>query len=335
MVARPTIAVPLGDAAGVGPEVTAKAMLDPEIRDACRPLIVGQRWVLERAFSLLGQSLPLRSVACAAEARYVPGELDFLEVGALSPDEVKVGQVAEATGRESGATLVAAARLVGEGKSDGLVSAPVNKGALALAGYGHGHLEVVAEALGAPGPFHSLLAGPRLKVINMTDHCSLVEACRRISAERILETLQMAHEWFRRWGYERPRVAVCALNPHCGDGGVFGREEIDVIAPAVGAARDRGIDARGPLPVDTLFARALAGEFDVVLAMYHDQGFTPVKTVALHDTASLGMGIPIPYATTDHGTGFDIAGRGVANPGSLKQAFRVVVEMCRGAAGRE
>ena len=330
MADKPILAIALGDAAGVGPEIVAKAMLDEGIRSVCRPLIVGKEWVLAQAFALVGGALPLRRLTAASQAAYRADELDVLEVGDLRPEDVHVGQLGVVTGRESGEALVLAAQMVASGQAHGLVSAPVNKGALALAGFGHGHLEVVAQAIGAPGPFSSLLAGPRLKVINMTDHCAVAEALRRITRERIITSLRLAQQSFRQWGYERPRIAVCAVNPHNGDNGTFGREEIDVIAPAVAAARDEGIDACGPLPVDTLFARAIAGEFDVVLAMYHDQGFTPVKTVGLHDTASLGLGLPIPYATTDHGTGFDLAGRGVANPGSLKQAFRAVVELCIG-----
>jgi 4-hydroxythreonine-4-phosphate dehydrogenase len=192
-------------------------------------------------------------------------------------------------------------------------------------------MEIVAEALGSTEDLFSLLAGPTLKVLNLTGHCSVVEAISQITAERIVSTLQVTNDWYLRWGNGRPRIAVCAVNPHAGDSGVFGREEIDIIAPAVAQARDLGIDARGPLPVDTLFARVIAGDYDIVLSMYHDQGFTPVKTVGMHDTASLGVGLPIPYATTDHGTAFDVAGKGVANPGSLQQAIRVVVGMCGGA----
>ncbi|MHB1004064.1 MAG: PdxA family dehydrogenase [Chloroflexota bacterium] len=331
MATKPVLAIPLGDAAGVGPEVVARTLLDDSIRALCRPLVVGQTWAMLQGLTLAGGNVALHTIASPEEAAFAPGTIDVLTVGSLRAEQVVIGLVAEPTGRESGETLMAATRLVADGHAEGLVSAPVNKGALALAGFGHGHLEVVGEALHLAGPFHSLLAGPKLKVINMTGHCSVVDAIKQITPERIVETLEITNAWLRRWGTAHPRIAVCALNPHVGDGGVFGREEIEKITPGVAAARDKGIDARGPLPVDTLFVRALAGEFDAVLSMYHDQGFTPVKTVGLHDTASLGLGIPIPYATTDHGTGFDLAGKGIANAGSFKQALRVTVEMCHGA----
>lgn len=331
MAQKPIIAIPLGDAAGVGPEITAKALLDEQIASLFRPLIIGQRWVLERAFTLAGRSLPIRVIASAGEAAFAPGVIDLIEVGRLDPAEVAVGRVAASTGKEGAETLAYGARLVGEGKAHGLVSAPINKAACGLAGYGHGHMEIVADALGCKADLYSLLAGPKLKVINLTGHCSVIDAIRSLNPDRIVSALRVTHDWYVRLAGAQPRIAVCAVNPHAGDSGVFGREEIDIIAPAVTRARELGIDARGPLPVDTLFARVLEGDYDVVLSMYHDQGFTPVKTVGLHDTASLGVGLPIPYATTDHGTGFDLAGKGIANPGSLKQAIRVVVEMCSAA----
>ena len=327
---RPIVAIALGDAAGIGPEVVAKALDDINVRALCRPLLVGNAWVIERALALARSELTLRVVGAAADAAYEPTVLDLLDTANLRPEQMEPGHLAAETGRESAETLVRAARLVAAGEASGLVSAPVNKAALGLAGFGHGHVEVVAADVGATGALTSMLAGPRLRVVNLTGHCSLVEACRLVRRERILAMLRTIHDSLSRWGFPRPRVGVCALNPHNGESGNFGREEIEEIGPAVAAARGESIDARGPFPVDTIFTRALAGEFDVVLSMYHDQGFTPVKTIAWHDTASLSLGLPIPYATTDHGTGFDIAWRGRAHPGSLKAAVRAVVEMCRG-----
>lgn len=327
---RPIIAIALGDAAGIGPEVVAKTLAEETMQALCRPLLVGNTWVLERALALTQSRLTIHQVRTAAEAAYDLGVLDLLEMANLRPDQMEPGRLAPETGRESALTLQRAARLVAAGEAMGLVSAPVNKAALGLAGFGHGHVEVVAAEVGATGTLTSMLAGPRLRVVNLTGHCSVVEACRLVRRERLLGMLRTIHDTLSRWGLPRPRIAVCALNPHNGESGNFGREEIDEIGPAVAAARAESVDVSGPFPVDTLFTRAITGEFDVVLSMYHDQGFTPVKTVAWHDTASLSLGLPIPYATTDHGTGFDIAWSGQAHPGSLKAAVRAVVEMCRG-----
>ncbi|MCL4466003.1 MAG: 4-hydroxythreonine-4-phosphate dehydrogenase PdxA [Chloroflexi bacterium] len=330
MTDKPVIAMALGDAAGVGPEVVAKTLADETIGTYCRPLVVGNAWVLQRALDLTGAQRELRPVARVGEARFSPQNIEILETGNLTPEQLLPGQSAIETGRESAETLQLAARLVTAGEAQGLASAPVSKAALGLAGFGHGHVEVVAQVVGANGPLTSMLAGPRLKVVNLTAHCSLLEACQRVRRERIATMLRLADAQLRQWG-QSARFAVCALNPHNGESGNFGREEIEEIAPAVAEARAAGVDARGPFPVDTLFARALAGEFDVVLALYHDQGFTPVKTLAWHETASLSLGLPIPYATTDHGTGFDIAWQGLAHPGSFQAAVRAVVSMCQGA----
>lgn len=325
---KPVVAIALGDAAGVGPEVVAKALLDERVRSAFRPLLVGNQWVIEQAFATIGQALPVRRIEDPGGARFSPSEVDLLATDNLEPSRVVVGEPRAATGAESAETLCIAAKVVAAGKADAVVSAPISKTATALGGWGLGHVEIAGEAIGAKGPFASMLTSPRLRVMNMTGHCSVVEACHRVTKENVLAALELAHRSFAAWGTPRVRIAVCALNPHNGENGNFGREEIEHLAPAVAEARRRGIDARGPFPVDTIFARALEGEFDLVLALYHDQGFAPIKTVALHDTASVGLGMPIPYATTDHGTGFDIAGRGVANPGSLIQAINFVVEVC-------
>ncbi len=332
---KPILAIPLGDAAGVGPEVTVLTLLDEETGSLGRPLLLGQRWVLEKALQLVGREAGINVITRPEEARYEPGVFDLIEVGRLAPEDVAFGKLAAATGKESGDTLAEAGRLVGAGRADGLVSAPINKAATGLGGYGHGHMEIVADALNWDGSMYSMLAGPTLKVVNVTGHSSLLEAIANVTPENILRAVQVTQDWFAMGGNSKPRFAVCALNPHKGESGVFGNEEEERIAPAVKQAQALGINLTGPEPVDSVFARAASGEFDAVIALYHDQGFTPVKTVGMHDTASVGVGLPIPYATTDHGTGFDLAGTGKANAGSFKQALRVVVEMCRGrkAAG--
>ncbi|MHB1131733.1 MAG: PdxA family dehydrogenase [Chloroflexota bacterium] len=335
MAVKPIVAIALGDAAGIGPEVVAKVLAQPATRDLCRPLVVGNAWVLRQALSLVGSALTVRALAGADQASYGTGAVDLVETANLAPEQLRPGEICLATGRESAETLRLAARLVATGQAHGLVSAPVNKAALALAGHGLAHAQLVAAAVGATAPLTSLMASPRLNVVNLTGHCSLAEAIGQVRRERIVAALQAVDAGPGPWGSGRPRIAVCALNPHRGENGHFGREESEEIAPAIAEARAAGILASGPQAVDTVFARALNGEFDVVLALYHDQGLAPLKTVAWHEAASLCLGMPIPFATTDHGTAFDIAWRGQAHPGSLQAALRAVVRMCQDVADGE
>jgi 4-hydroxythreonine-4-phosphate dehydrogenase len=215
--------------------------------------------------------------------------------------------------------------LAGEVKA--LVTTPINKEATKLAGYQDiGHLEYLARITGAPEYATMLVTGP-LSVVHLTTHYSLKDACKLITKERILAKLKLTHDSFLKWGVKQPRIAVAGLNPHAGEGGLFGSEEIEEIEPAVKEARHLGIDAQGPFPADSVFNRAINGEFDVVLALYHDQGHIPIKVYGFERSVSIALGLPFIRTSVDHGTAFDIAGKGIANPESLTEAIKTAVKL--------
>jgi 4-hydroxythreonine-4-phosphate dehydrogenase len=289
----------------VGPEVTLKALAQPEVRALADIAVAGDPHDLRRTAERLGLPAPER-VEPAGDA------------GAVRPGVLSA---------EGGAAAVAAVRraveLILDGAYDGLVTAPINKEAVGLAGFDWpGHTEMLADLTGT-AEVRMLLVTERLKVVHVTTHRSLRSAIEAATRERVLRTIELGHAGGRQLGLERPRIAVAGLNPHAGEGGLFGDEELREIAPAVAGARAAGIDASGPWPPDTLFWRASRGEFELVVAMYHDQGHIPVKLGGFDEGVNVTLGLPFPRASVDHGTAFDIAGRGVARWQSMAAAIRV------------
>ena len=326
---RPVIAVTPGDAAGVGPEVVLKAFAAPELFPEARPLVVGPAAVLQSQAGLFNSPLKLRTVAAAAEARGEPGTLDILDTGTLSPGEVTFGTVSAACGRAAMAAIHKACDLAVAGDIAAIVTAPINKEAIKAAGYEDtGHLEFLARLTGA-GEYATMLTAGKLRVVHLTTHYPLREAVGMVKKERVLARLRLIQNSFRSWGIV-PRIAAAAINPHGGEDGLFGREEMDEIRPAVEQAQKEGIDARGPFPADSVFVRALRGEFDVVLAMYHDQGHIPVKVHDFEGSLSVALGLPFVRTSVDHGTAFDIAGKGVADARSMAGAFSLAVSLVHG-----
>ncbi len=315
---RPLIAITMGDAAGIGPEITAKALAEPGVGERCRPVVVGAAWAIEGAVRLVRGASRVRVVSRPAEAQGQPGVIEVLETGGLRHEDVTPGRLSAACGRAAIACIEEAARLALAGEVAAMVTCPVHKEALQLAGAGRdiGHQEILARLAGAK-EVATMLMTPGLRVAHLTTHKPLAEAARYVTKANVLAKLRLTHENLRRWGIERPRIAAAALNPHGGEGGLLGREELEQIGPAVEAARAEGIDARGPFPADSVFYRAIAGEFDAVLAMYHDQGHIAIKTHNFEDSVSVTLGIPFIRTSVDHGTAFDIAGKGVASHRSL------------------
>jgi 4-hydroxythreonine-4-phosphate dehydrogenase len=305
----PRLVVSSGDPAGIGPEVTVKALARPEVRSLAEICVVGDPQVLRRTASRLGLPLP----GCIEAA----GEGSNVEIGKLSA----------AAGSAAIAAVRRAVELVQRGDYGGLVTAPINKEALRLAGFGWpGHTELLADLTGA-GDVRMLLVSDRLKVVHVTTHRSLraaIEACTR---DRVLRTIELGAEAGRRLGHRAPRIGVAGLNPHAGEGGLFGDEESREIMPAVEAARNAGFEVSGPWPADTLFWRAARGEFDVVVATYHDQGHIPVKLGGFDEGVNVTLGLPFPRTSVDHGTAFDIAGRGVARWQSMAAAIRIGAQL--------
>ncbi|MBI2906709.1 MAG: 4-hydroxythreonine-4-phosphate dehydrogenase PdxA [Chloroflexi bacterium] len=321
------MAITMGDAAGVGPEVIVKALLVEQVFAVCRPLVIGDGGVVRKAIELVKAPLRVRSVVAPAEARGAFGSLDLLDLHNL--DEVVPGRLSAACGKAAMEYVAKGAELQG-GEVAALVTAPINKEASKLAGYGDvGHLEFLARLTGAT-EYATMLVSGSLRVVHLTTHYALKEACNLVTRERILGKVKLTHESFTRWGIKYPRIAVAALNPHAGEGGMLGSEEIDEIEPAIREAEGLGIDAQGPLPADSVFNRALGGEFDVVLAMYHDQGHIPIKVHGFEKSVSVALGLPFVRTSVDHGTAFDIAWKGVADAQSLVEAIKMAVSLSSG-----
>jgi len=324
---KPIIAITMGDAAGIGPEIIVKALASEQIYSICRPIVVGEGITMQEAIKLVNRPLKLHPVKAAAEVEGQIGTIDLLDLQNLNPAEVTLGRICRACGRAAVEYITKATRLVMEGEAKALVTAPINKEATRQAGYGEvGHLELLARLTGATEYATMLVTGP-LRVVHLTTHHSLRDACDLVTQDRVLARLKLTHNFFQKWGIEHPRIAVAALNPHAGEGGLLGYEEVEVIRPAIEEAQNLAIDARGPFPADSVFNRALGGEFDVVLAMYHDQGHIPIKVHDFERSVSVALGLPLVRTSVDHGTAFDIAGRGVANPQSLEEAIRMAIRL--------
>jgi 4-hydroxythreonine-4-phosphate dehydrogenase len=308
----------MGDPSGIGPEIVVKMYLRrPDKRNW---IVVGDRLVMEHAISALGADVGIRPLSSAADAVFGDGALNVLcssRLSALPP----VGQISASSGRAAFDAIVAAIRLAREGFVGGIVTAPIHKEALAAAGLPYpGHTEILADHGGAE-KVAMMLANDDIRTVLVTIHCSLAEAIRRGDFGAQMDAIRLAHAGARALGVASPRVAVAGLNPHAGEGGLFGDEEIRIIRPAIEAARAEGIDASGPWPGDTVFMQAREGRFDIVVAQYHDQGLIPVKYMGLDRGVNVTLGLPFVRTSPDHGTAFDIAGRGVADSSSLEAAF--------------
>lgn len=338
-----TIAITQGDPAGIGPEIVAKAFRDaPDVLRGC--FAVGDLATLRRAAQCIVRpgvpELPVALIASPDDAWQAPSRcMPVLQLPGL-PGPVPWGQVSAAAGRAAADCVVWAARAALQGRIAALVTAPLHKEALSAAGVAFpGHTELLqAEAAAHQGvplaamPVRMMLASDELRTVLVSIHLSLRDAIAAVTRENILQTLQITHAALLRSLGRAPRMAVAGLNPHAGEGGLFGREEIDSIAPAVADARALGMDVHGPLAPDTVFMRARhtpqhAGEFDVVLAMYHDQGLIPVKYLGVDKGVNVTLGLPLVRTSPDHGTAFDIAGQGIADAASLVEAVRVARQM--------
>ena len=327
---RPIIAITIGDPAGIGPEVVVKALTDQSIYRMCRPLVIGESNTLKAATKLVKNHFIMNPVAQAADAAGKSGRIDVLDMHIPEWDKVKIGQVSAECGKASMLYLETALQLALNKEITAMVNAPINKEATMLAGYtGLGHLEYLAQVTKTK-TYATMLATGNLRCVHLTTHYSLRDACDKVKKDFILERLKLTDASFRQWGFGQPIIGVAALNPHGGENGMFGREEIDEIAPAVQAAIGLGIDARGPFPADSIFTRAINGEFDAVLVMYHDQGHIPVKVYGFAKSVSVALGLPFLRTSVDHGTAFDIAGKGIANAESIAEAIKTAVWLSQG-----
>lgn len=317
MTRKPRIAVSIGDPAGVGAEIALKALCDEQMSALAEWLVVGDSAALRGA-----------ERACTIDAAQLPFTL--IETGDLPADhKLAFGQLRAEYGLAAIGYVKRAAELCMSGEADAMVTAPLNKEAVTLSGRTFsGHTEYIAELTGATES-RMLLVSEKLATVHVTTHIPLERACQ-VNQRRIVRTIQLGNEALTLMRLKPPRIAVCGLNPHAGEHGLFGAQDADVIAPAIAEARAMGIDCSGPHSPDTIFVRGIRGEFDLIVAMYHDQGHIPMKLIDFEGTVNVSLGMPIIRTSVDHGTAFDIAGRNLANAENMKVAMRLAVRMAAG-----
>jgi len=326
----PLIAVTMGDPAGIGPEIIAKSFAQTNFHAENRIIVLGDVAILERAAKLLDLPLRVNAIQEPEDATFEPGSMDVRAVTDLGED-LPFGKLDARAGDAAFRYVERAIELASAGRVDAIATAPLNKEALHLAGHKYpGHTEILAELTGTKN-YAMMLVTDELNVIHVSTHVSLREAIDRAQPERELAVIRLAHESLRKLGVENPKVAVAGINPHAGENGLFGSEDAERIAPAVAAAVEEGIDASGPHPPDTVMMRARTGAFDIVVVQYHDQGHIPIKLMGFDTGVNVTVGLPFFRTSVDHGTAFDIAGTGKADPTSLHAALA----LARTLAGAE
>ena len=327
---KPAIAITMGDPCGIGPEVVVKALADPKVYASCRPVVVGNLYAMEQAVKLTGLPLKIRESDDPSSAGRDPASVDVVDIHNLNPEDIAVGKITPACGKAAMEWVTKAGELALAGVVDGLATAPLNKEAASLAGYQSiGHMELLQEMSGTK-TVATMLMAKNLRVVHLTTHRSLRLACDYVKHGRILEFLELTHASFVTYGFPNPSIGVAALNPHGSDGGLLGDEEQNEIAPAVEDARSKGIDAIGPVPADIVFHQAIQGRYDVVLCMFHDQGHIPVKVYGFEESITANLGLPFVRTSVDHGTAFDIAGKGIADHLSMLESIRLAVALAKG-----
>ncbi len=327
---KPAIAITMGDPCGIGPEVVVKALADPRVYASCRPVVVGNTYAMQQAVRLTGLPLSINETDDLTSAGEDAGVVDVVDIHNLNPEDITVGQISIPCGKAAMEWVSKAGQLALAGVVDGLATAPLNKEAASLAGFKSiGHMELLQELSGSK-TVATMLLSKNLRVVHLSTHRSLRIACDYVKKDRILEFLQLTHDNFVTWGFKSPRIGAAALNPHGSDGGLLGNEEAEEIAPAVEAARQRGIDVTGPVPADIIFHQAIQGRYDAVLCMFHDQGHIPVKVYGFEESITANLGLPFVRTSVDHGTAFDIAGKGIASEVSMLEAIRLAVGLAKG-----
>lgn len=322
---RPTIGITMGDAAGVGPEIIVKALTDTQLYERANPVVIGDAKILQRAVNVTHEEIDIHPITKVSDAKFVPGTIDCIDLDVI-PADLLFGRISPVAGDGAFQFIHKAVELGINGDIQAICTAPLNKEALHKGGHHYpGHTELLAE-LTDTKDFAMMLTAPTLRVIHVTTHVGLIEAVHRINPERVYKVIKMAYITLQRAGITDPKIAVCGVNPHAGENGLFGNgEEEDKIIPGVARAQEEGIQVQGPLPADTLFYRATRGDFDIVVAMYHDQGHAPIKVLGLESGVNITVGLPIIRTSVDHGTAFDIAGKGIADPKSLLEAMNQAV----------
>jgi len=336
---KPCIALTLGDPAGVGPETIVGAWTDPQVQACCRPLVIGHPEILWRAVRLLKSRARVVQIDTPEQAQSTPDTICCLKVGSDDVLDISPGTIDPRGGQAAYDALVRGAQLALAGQVDGLTTAPLHKAALWQAGHHYpGHTELLAELCGVDDFAMMLYLGPGaevrgpagLAIVHVTLHMALSEVFAALTTEEVLRKCRLVSQVMQAMQCERPRVGVCALNPHAGEEGLFGNEERTVIRPAVEQGLAEGLDLTGPLPADTLIGRARDGQFDAVVAMYHDQGHIAIKLLAMHRAVNVTLGLPIVRTSVAHGTAFDLAWQGKAETAGMIEAIKVASRLAVG-----
>jgi 4-hydroxythreonine-4-phosphate dehydrogenase len=316
-MSKPIIGITLGDVAGIGPEIIVKALSHQAVYDKCRPIVIGDKKILIAAKELLESKTSINSVDDLSCVGTKFGEIDCFDLDIIRTS-IPFGKISPIAGNAAYCFIEKAVSLAKAGKIDALCTAPINKEALKMAGYPYpGHTEILAK-LTDTKDYRMMFYSPLLKVILVTVHIGLIDAINMINPDLVLKTIFLANEVLLEEGVSLPRLGICAINPHAGEGGMFGnREEEEKIIPALEIARNHDLRVIGPLPADTIYFKALRGDFDIVVSMFHDQGLIPIKTIGLDSGINITVGIPIIRTSVDHGTAFDIAGLGIANENNM------------------
>ena len=322
------IAVTMGDPAGIGPEVCIKAMSEVEVPENCTLLLFGNILSAQNAIGSYPQgNKKIFSVKNIGEISSDPNFINVFEMDDLQKDDFKIGEVSSEAGKASVEYVLKAGQFAIDGEISAIVTAPINKESCRLAGFKDiGHMEIFQSQSNSK-EVATMLIAENLRVVHLTTHKSLKNACEYVTKENVLSKIILTNTHFQKWGFKEPKIGVCALNPHAGDGGLIGDEEEKFILPAVSAAQKMGISSFGPIPADSIFFRAIQSEFDVVLAMYHDQGHIPIKVYNWEKSISVNLGLPFIRTSVDHGTAFDIAGKGVAQHTSMLEAIKTAINL--------
>lgn len=341
----PIVAVTMGDPAGIGAEIAVKALTRPDIHRVCRPIIVGDAGVVADAVRFTRTNVKQCPISDVEQAEFGDGILNVLDLHNVDMDTLEYGKVDPMAGRAAFEYIETAIRLAMDRKVDAVATGPIHKEALNKGGYSFsGHTEIFASLTGTKD-YSMMLVDNGLRVLHVTTHVSLREACDLVTRERVLTVIALAHNAAMALGIAYPRIGVAGLNPHAGEDGLFGNEEIDHIIPAIRGAQAAGFNVDGPVPPDTLFAKTHAGQYDIAVAMYHDQGHIPLKTIGFKLDADTGkwtavsgvnvtVGLPIIRTSVDHGVAFGKAGKGTANPQSMVQAIELAARFALGASWR-
>ena len=327
---KPILGVTMGDPSGSGPEILVKALAEPEVRALCRPIVVGDGATMRQAARIVGKDVPVRSIERLSDATHEEGVIEVLDLHNVDLGRLEFGKVQAMSGEAAFQAIVKAVDLAKSGETAAVVTSGIHKESMNLAGHHYaGHTEILADLCGVKSVCMLLVAG-EFRVTHVSTHCSLREAIERARKPRILEVIRLTDEAVRRLGIAQPRIGVAGLNPHSGEGGLFGDEEIREITPAIEAARAEGYNVMGPVPPDTVFFRMTEGQYDAVVAMYHDQGHIPTKVLSFDEGVNVTLGLPIIRTSVDHGTVFGKAGKGTARPASMIAALRLAAQMASG-----